>query len=74
MTDRSPVKYADLVADWLVELGYTHCFFVAGGNIMHLLSSVRSRFVCVPTVHEAAAGIATEYFNAAADGARPSRS
>ena len=70
MTDRSPVKYADLVADWLVELGYTHCFFVAGGNIMHLLSSVRSRFVCVPVVHETAAGIATEYFNEAADGAK----
>ena len=25
------------VGDWLVELGYTHCFFVAGGNVMHLL-------------------------------------
>jgi acetolactate synthase-1/2/3 large subunit len=70
MPDRATVKYADLVADWLVELGYTHCFFVAGGNIMHLLSSVRSRFVCVPVVHETAAGIATEYFNEVADGAK----
>lgn len=50
--------------DWLVELGYTHCFFVAGGNIMHFLNAARLRFACVPFVHEVAAGIATEYFNA----------
>jgi acetolactate synthase-1/2/3 large subunit len=49
---------------WLVELGYTHCFFVAGGNIMHFLNGARSRFTCVPFVHEVAAGIAAEYFNA----------
>jgi acetolactate synthase-1/2/3 large subunit len=63
MSDRT-VKYADLVAEWLEELGYTHCFFVAGGNIMHLLDGVRKRMTCVPFVHEVAAGIATEYFNA----------
>jgi acetolactate synthase-1/2/3 large subunit len=63
MSDRA-VKYADLVAEWLEELGYTHCFFVAGGNIMHLLDGVRKRMTCVPFVHEVAAGIATEYFNA----------
>jgi hypothetical protein len=28
-------RHADEVMAWLVELGYTHCFFVAGGNIMH---------------------------------------
>jgi acetolactate synthase-1/2/3 large subunit len=56
-------KYSDLLADWLAELGYTHCFFVAGGNIMHLLESCSHRFTCVPVVHEVAAGIATEYFN-----------
>jgi acetolactate synthase-1/2/3 large subunit len=56
-------KYSDLLADWLVDLGYTHCFFVAGGNIMHLLESCSHRFVCVPFVHEVAAGIAAEYFN-----------
>ena len=39
-------KYAEAVADWLVELGYTHCFFVAGGNIMHLLDGVRTRTSC----------------------------
>jgi acetolactate synthase-1/2/3 large subunit len=45
----APQKYSDVMMDWLVELGYTHCFFVAGGNIA--------------VVHEVAAGIAAEYFN-----------
>lgn len=58
-----PTKYADQVGDLLVELGFTHCFFVAGGNIMHLLDSARSRFACIPVVHEVTAGIAAEYFN-----------
>jgi acetolactate synthase-1/2/3 large subunit len=58
------IKYSDQVTDWLVELGYTHCFFLAGGNIMHLLNSARTRFVCTPFVHELSAGIAAEYFNA----------
>ncbi len=56
-------KYSDLLADWLTELGYTHCFFVAGGNIMHLLESCSRRLICIPVVHEVAAGIAAEYFN-----------
>ena len=56
-------KYSDLLAVWLVELGYTHCFFVSGGNIMHLLESCSHRFTCIPVVHEVAAGIASEYFN-----------
>ena len=56
-------KYSDLLADWLVQLGYTHCFFVAGGNIMHLLESVSHKLTCIPVVHEVAAGIAVEYFN-----------
>jgi acetolactate synthase-1/2/3 large subunit len=55
--------YSDEICDWLLELGYTHCFFVAGGNIMHLLNSARTRFQCVPVVHEVSAGIAAEYFN-----------
>lgn len=58
-----PGKYAEQITDWLVELGYTHCFFVAGGNIMHLLDGARTRFKCIPVVHEVAAGIAVEYFN-----------
>ena len=57
------MKNSDLMADWLVSLGYTHCFFVAGGNIMHLLESCSKRLTCIPVVHEVAAGIAAEYFN-----------
>jgi len=56
-------KYSDLVGDWLVEMGYTVCFFVAGGNIMHLLESCSRALTCIPVVHEVAAGIAAEYFN-----------
>lgn len=56
--------------DQLAANGYTHCFFVAGGNVMHLLNAARTRFHCVPVVHEVAAGIAAEYFNATTDGAR----
>jgi len=55
-------KYSDLLVDWLVEFGYTHCFYVAGGNIMHMLESVRHKFTCIPVVHEVAGGIAAEYF------------
>jgi hypothetical protein len=50
------MKYSDLMADWLASLGYTHCFFVAGGNIMHLLESCSNRMTCIPVVHEVAAG------------------
>jgi acetolactate synthase-1/2/3 large subunit len=66
------MKYSDAFLDLLVGEGYTHCFFVAGGNIMHLLDSARSRFECIPVVHEVAAGIAVEYFNEASpsDGGR----
>lgn len=63
----SPAKYSDQLADWLVGAGYTHCFFVAGGNIMHLLDSFRTRMVCVPFVHEVGVSIAVEYFNATTD-------
>jgi hypothetical protein len=28
--------------DVLLDLGYTHCFFVPGGNMMHLLELVPS--------------------------------
>jgi acetolactate synthase-1/2/3 large subunit len=57
-------KYSDQLIDWLAELNYTHCFFVGGGNVMHLLESARTRLTCIPVVHEVAAGIAAEYFNA----------
>jgi acetolactate synthase-1/2/3 large subunit len=57
------VKYADQFMDWLKEDGYTHCFFVGGGNVMHLLEAASRRFECIAVVHEVAAGIAAEYFN-----------
>lgn len=57
-------KYSDWMAEWLKESGYTHCFFVAGGNIMHLLESISHHMTCVPVVHEVAAGVAAEYFTA----------
>lgn len=62
------IKFSDLLADKLLELGYSHCYFVAGGNIMHLLNSVRSRFTCIPFAHEVGAAIATEYHNASISG------
>jgi acetolactate synthase-1/2/3 large subunit len=61
------VKYSDIVAGWLKDLGYTHCFFVSGGNIMHLLESCSRTFRCVSVIHEVAAGIAAEYFNEISD-------
>ena len=63
MADR-PTKFAEVIGDWLLDLGYTHCFFVAGGNNMHLLDACRTRFQCIPVVHEVTAGIAAEYFTA----------
>ena len=57
------MKYSDLMADWLVELGYTHCFLVGGGNIMHLTESLSRKLSCIPVINEVAAGIAVEYFN-----------
>jgi acetolactate synthase-1/2/3 large subunit len=59
----SDEKYSHHFTDLLGALGYTHCFFVPGGNIMHLLDSARTRMVCVPFVHEVSAAIAAEYFN-----------
>ena len=57
------MKYSDQVADWLTKLGYTHCFYVGGGNIMHLIESLSKKLTCVPVINEVAAGIAAEYFN-----------
>lgn len=56
-------KYSDRVIVLLKNLGYEYCFFVPGGNIMHLLNSARAQMRCVPFVHEVAAAIAAEYFN-----------
>ena len=64
------IKYSIAVVDWLVELGYTHCFFVPGGNSMHLLDGARTKMQCVPFVHEVSATIAAEYFNETTTGGR----
>jgi acetolactate synthase-1/2/3 large subunit len=49
--------------DALKGLGFTTCFYVGGGNSMHLLESASHRFNCIPVVHEVTAAIAAEYFN-----------
>lgn len=56
-------KFSHRATDVLGALGYGSCFFVPGGNIMHLLDSARSRMTCVPFVHEVSAAVAAEYFN-----------
>ncbi len=57
------MKYSDQIGEWLQGLGYTHYFYVGGGNIMHLTESLSRYLKPVPVVHEVAAGIAAEYFN-----------
>ncbi len=57
------MKYSDQLAEWLVKLGYNRCFFVGGGNIMHLIESLSRRMPCHAVIHEVAAGIAAEYYN-----------
>ena len=57
------MRYSDQIIGWLCEAGYTHCFFVPGGNIMHLINSADQRMTCIGYVHEVAATIAAEYFN-----------
>jgi acetolactate synthase-1/2/3 large subunit len=47
----------------LKDAGYTTCFFLGGGNSMHLLESASKRFKCIPVVHEVTASISAEYFN-----------
>lgn len=57
------MKYSDCLAEWLVKLGYSHCFYVGGGNIMHLLESLSTHLDCRAVINEVAAGVAAEYFN-----------
>lgn len=57
------MKYSDQIGIWLKGLGYTHYFYVGGGNIMHLTESLSNHLTGVPVVHEVAAGIGAEYFN-----------
>lgn len=56
-------KYSDLICQYLKDIGYTHCFTLTGGNIMHLIGSASEHFKIVPVVNEVAGGIAAEYFN-----------
>lgn len=56
-------KYSDLICQYLKNAGYTHCFSVSGGNIMHLVGSLADHITVIPVVNEVAAGIAVEYFN-----------
>lgn len=64
------MKYSDQLAAWLKAAGYTHYFYVGGGNIMHLTESLDRYLTGVPVVHEVAAGIAAEYFNEVAQPAK----
>lgn len=57
------MKYSDFIATTLKELGFTHFFFVGGGNIMHLTGSLAENLTPVPVIHEVAAVIGSEYFN-----------
>jgi acetolactate synthase-1/2/3 large subunit len=57
------MNLSEVFLDYLVTCGYSRCFFVPGGNIMHLLNAARTRFECIPTVHEVSAVIAAEYAN-----------
>ena len=41
----------------LKQDGYSTCFFVGGGNSMHLLESASRLFECVPVVHEVTAAM-----------------
>lgn len=56
-------KFSEQFTDLLVELGYTRCFFLAGGNSMHLLEAASRKFECIPFTHEVSAVIASEYAN-----------
>ena len=64
------MKYSDQITDWLIKLGYTHCFYVGGGTIMHLIESLSKKLSCVPVINEVAAGIAAEYFNETSNGTK----
>jgi len=62
------MKYSDYFCQILKKLGYTHCFALQGGAIMHLINSANKFFTLVPFLHEHSAAIAAEYFNATENG------
>ena len=57
------MKYSDEISNWLLDLGFTHFFYVGGGNIMHLTESLSNNLKGIPVIHEVAAVIGSEYFN-----------
>jgi acetolactate synthase-1/2/3 large subunit len=57
------MKFSDSIASNLVELGYTKCFSLGGGNIMHLVESLSKKMEIIPVLHEVSACIAAEHFN-----------
>ena len=61
---------AEAFLEFLKAMGYTDCFFLPGGNIMHLLNAARTRFRCTAFSHEHSAVVAAEYFNQIASGKR----
>jgi acetolactate synthase-1/2/3 large subunit len=63
VSDYAKLTYSDQLLDWLVDAGYTNCFFVPGGNSMYLLDAARKRVDCTVFLHEVSATIAAEYFN-----------
>ena len=64
------MKFCEVITNQLVSSGYTHFFFVGGGNIMHLTGELAKKLTPVPVIHEVAAVIAAEYFNEISDSAR----
>jgi acetolactate synthase-1/2/3 large subunit len=64
---KSEKKYSDVITDLLIDSGYSTVFFVAGGNIMHLIESFSHRLKMIPVMHEVNAVIAADYFNATAE-------
>jgi acetolactate synthase-1/2/3 large subunit len=67
---QSVQKYSDQIMLWLSELNYAQCFFLGGGNCMHLVDSANKFFNTTPVIHEVSAGIAAEYFTDLSDNAQ----
>ena len=59
------MKYSDYFCLSLKNLGYTHCFALQGGAIMHLINSANKYFKLKSFLHESSAVIAADYFNSA---------
>jgi len=70
VTSGGQLGQADVFLDALKQMGFSDCFFLPGGNIMHLLNSARTRFRCTAFSHEHSAVVAAEYFNQIASNRR----